>query len=153
MSDLETVVREVAPDYYYSVPNSTRSGVRVFLDDMLELLHTPGLVARAREAAGVCEADYPVLNPTALQESLRAAIIDRYIRTVRQHPRLEDQAAAFADTIIAAYTPDRIEAALQRAARMSAASEHLIEIEQARWREMEIARNRRKPPRKAIYRI
>jgi hypothetical protein len=46
---------------------------------------------------------------------------------------------------------ERVEAALRRAARMSAASKHLMEIEQARWREIEIARNRREPPRKPLY--
>jgi hypothetical protein len=60
-------------------------------------------------------------------------------------------AAAYADTIIAEFTPWRVEAALQHAARMAAASEHLWEIEQARWREAEIARNRRKLPRKPLY--
>jgi len=125
MSELETVVREVVPDYYYSLPHSTRSGCRVFVDDLLEILHTPGLGARAREAAAACDPAYPVLNPTPLQENLRSAIIDRYLRANWKHPRLEDMAAAYADTVVAEFTPWRVEAALQHAARMAAASEHL----------------------------
>ena len=83
--DLETVVREVAGDYYFSLPNSTRSGARVFVDDMLELLRTPGLGSRVREAAGACEADYPIINPNPFQENLRPA--NCYIRSARPHPR------------------------------------------------------------------
>jgi hypothetical protein len=73
------------------------------------------------------------------------------ISHVRPHPRREDMAAAAADTIVAEFTTDRVEAALQRAARHAAASEHLWEVERAREREAEIARNRRKPPRKLPY--
>ena len=151
MSDLETVAREVAADYYFDLPHSTHSGAAVFLQEILQVLHMPGLGARAREAAAACEVDYPVLNPNLFQQNLRAAIIDRYRRVARPHPRLADQAAAFADTIIAEYTSAVIEAALARAARLAAASEHLMRIEQARWREDEIARNRRRPRKKALY--
>jgi hypothetical protein len=150
MSDLETVMREVAPDYYFLQPGSTRSGVRAFVDDMFDFLQTPGLVPRAREAAQVCEAE-PVRNPNVFQEILRAAVFDFYRRSVRPHPRLDDMAAAFADTIIAPFTLDRIETALRRAERLSAVSEHLWEVERAREREAEIARNRRRPPRKPLY--
>ena len=150
MSDLETVVREVAADYYFDLPHSTHAGAAVFVQEILQVLHMPGLGARAREAAAACEVDYPVLNPNLFQENLRAAIIDRYRRVARPHPRLGDQAAAFADTIIAEYTSAVIEAALAHAARLAAA-EHLMQIEQARWREDEIARNRRRPRRKALY--
>jgi hypothetical protein len=45
----------------------------------------------------------------------------------------------------------RIDWALQHAERLAAASDHLMEVEQARWREQEIARNRHKPPRKKLY--
>ena len=83
---------------------------------MLQLLHMSGVVPRAREAAAACEADYPVVNPHPFQENLRAAFIDGYTRTVRPHPRLADQAAAFADTIIAQFSPEYVEPALQRAA-------------------------------------
>jgi hypothetical protein len=127
-------MREVAPDYYFLQPGSTRSGVRAFVDDMFDILHTPGLVPRAREAAQACEAE-PVTNPNAFQEKLRAAVFDLYRRTVRPHPRVEDMAAAFADTIVAPFTPERIETALRRAERLAAASEHLWEVERARERE------------------
>jgi hypothetical protein len=59
--------------------------------------------------------------------------------------------AAYADTIAAEFTTDRIEAALRHAARHAAASEHLWEVERAREREAEIARNRRRPLRKLPY--
>jgi len=96
MTDAATIVREVAADYYFSLPHSTRSGAAVFVDEMLQLLHMSGVVPRARETAAACEADYPVVNPHPFQEILRAAFIDGYRRTVRPHPRLADQAAAFA---------------------------------------------------------
>ena len=149
--DLETVVRKVAADYYFSLPNSTRSGARVFVDDMLELLRTPGLGSRVREAAAACEADYPIINPNPFQENLRPAIFDCYTRSARPHPRREDMAAAGADTIVAEFTTDRVEAALQRAARHAAASAHLWEVERAREREAEIARNRPRPKRAKLY--
>ena len=41
MSDAATIVREVAADYYFSLPHSTRSGAAVLVDDMLQLLRTP----------------------------------------------------------------------------------------------------------------
>ena len=151
MTDAATIVREVAADYYFSLPHSTRSGAAVFVDEMLQLLHMSGVVPRAREAAAACEADYPVVNPHPFQEILRAAFIDGYRRTVRPHPRLADQAAAFADTIIARFSPEYVEPALQRAARLAAASEHLMQVQQARWREEEIARNRPRPKRVKLY--
>jgi hypothetical protein len=150
MSDLVDIVREVAADYYLSLPHSTRSGAAVFVDEMLKLL-MPELVTRARSAAGACEPDCVVENPTVLQEDLRSAIVDRYTRTARPHPRLADQAAAFAETIIVAFGPAQESSALGYARRMAAASEHLMRVEQARWREEEIARNRRKPPRRKLY--
>jgi hypothetical protein len=69
----------------------------------------------------------------------------------KPHPRLEDMALAYADTIVAEFTTDRIEAALRHAARTAAVSEHLWEVERAREREAEIARNRRKSRRKLPY--
>ena len=46
MTDLvDDVVREVAADYYFSLPHSTRSGAAVFVDEMLQLLRFPGLLA------------------------------------------------------------------------------------------------------------
>jgi hypothetical protein len=150
MSELEPVMHDVAPVYYFMQPGSTRSGVRVFVEDMFNILYTPGLVPRAREAAQICEAQ-PVINPNAFQERLRAAVFDLYRRTVRAHPRLDDMAAAFAETIIEPFTSWRIETALQRAERLAAASEHLWEVERAREREAEIARNRRRPRRKPLY--
>jgi hypothetical protein len=100
---------------------------------------------------GRTEVDYPVETPDLFQESLRAAIVDRYHRVARPHPRLEDQAAAFANTIIAQFRPGYVEAALRRTARFAAASKHHMQLEQARRREEEIARNRRKPPRRKLY--
>lgn len=151
MSGLESTVREVTGDYYFSLPHSTRSGGRVFVDDMVQLLQTPGLGSRSTEAAAACEAAYPVVNPNPVQENLRAAIIDAYMRSAKPHQHLEDMALAYADTIVAEFTTDRIEAALRHAARMAAASEHLWEVERAREREAEIARNRRKSRRKLPY--
>jgi hypothetical protein len=148
--DLLSIVRLAAVDLYFEFPNTTRAGAVVFADEMLKLL-TPGLVARAREAAAACEADYPVLNPTPFQESLRRGIIDAYCRTVRAHPRLDDQAAAFAETIIEPFGREAEAAALRYANRMGTASEHLAQVEHARAREEEIRRNRRKPPRRPLY--
>jgi hypothetical protein len=148
---LEDIVREVAAHFYFEQPFSTRSGARVFVDGVLTIVRSPGLLARAREAAAVCEADYPVSNPNPFQENLRAAIFDRYMRSARPHPRREDMGAAYADTIAAEFATDRIEAALRRAAQHAAASEHLMRVEQARRREEEIARNRREPLRKLPY--
>jgi hypothetical protein len=150
MSDLLEVVRLVALDHYLEQPGATRTGAAVFVDEMLKLL-TPELVGRARSAAGACEADYVESDPTPLQVRLRAAIIDRYRRTVRPHPRLEDQAAAFADTIISNFGPAAEKVALDHAGRLAAATEHLMQAEYAREREKEIARNRPRPPRRPLY--
>jgi hypothetical protein len=129
MSDLETVMQEVAPDYYFLQPGSTRSGVGAFVDDMFDILHTPGLVPRAREAAQICEA-VPVTNPNAFQEKLRAAVFDLYRRTVRPHPRIEDMAAAFADTLVAPFTSERIETRLIAACQDASA---IAQLNQTAW--------------------
>jgi hypothetical protein len=150
MSDLLEVVRLVVVDHYLELPGATRNGATVFVEEMLKLL-TPELVGRARSAAGACEADYVENDPTPLQVRLRAAIIDRYRRTVRPHPRIDDQAAAFADTIILNFGPMAEKVALDHAERLAAASEWMMRAEEAREREREIARNRPRPRRRPLY--
>jgi hypothetical protein len=151
MSDPEPIVCQIAADFYFSQPNSSRSGAKVFVADMLQLLRTPGLGARVKEATAACEADYPVLEPNLLQENLFAALFDDTMRSARPHPRLEDMAAARADTIVAEFTTERIDAALRHTTQYARISEHHWEVERAREREAEIARNRRRAPRKALY--
>ena len=104
----------------------------------------------ARDAASQCSAPW-VENATLLQQRLREALIDFYKQSARSHPRIEDQARAFAETVIAEVGPEVESAALRQVERM----QHLSDIEwqyaQAVEREEEIARNRRRPRRKALY--
>jgi hypothetical protein len=150
MTDLVEVVASVAGDHYFSLPLSTSSRREgdLFVGEMVGVLHKPGLLARVREAARDCEAD-PVLDPSTLQQNLRAALIDRFMAISRPHPRLADQAAAFADTIIAEYGLAVETAALKRARQLATAPS--LEIERAREREAEIARNRPRPARRPLY--
>ena len=99
MTELETVVRVWAADYYLTLPDARRAGVGVFVADMLELLRLPGGLERARKAARARKADYVVTDLTPAQAGLRAALIDHYRRAARQHPHLADEAAAFADGV------------------------------------------------------
>jgi hypothetical protein len=104
----------------------------------------------AREAASQCSAPW-VENATLLQRRLREALVDFYEQSARSHPQIEDQASAFTEAVIAEVGPTVESAALMQVERM----QHLSEIEwqyaQAVAREEEIARNRRRPRRKALY--
>ena len=86
-----------------------------------------------------------------LQRRLREALVDFYKQSARPHPRIEDQARAFAETVIAEVGPQVESAALRQVERM----QHLSDIEwqyaQAVAREEEIVRNRPRPKRAKLY--
>jgi hypothetical protein len=108
------------------------------------------MMRNARDAASRCSASW-VENASLLQQRLREALFDFYKQSARSHPRIEDQAHAFAEAVIAEVGPTVESDALWQVARL----EHLSEVEwqyaQAVEREAEIARNRRRPRRKALY--
>ena len=148
---LEEVIKAVLVDFYWeTVPQPTRQGAGIFVNYLMDHLRGPGVMRNARDAASQCSAPW-VENATLLQRRLREALVDFYKQSARPHPRIEDQARAFAETVIAEVGPEVESAALVQVERM----QHLSEIEwqyaQAVEREAEIARNRRRPRRKALY--
>ena len=148
---LEEVIKAVLVDFYWeTVPQPTRQGAGIFVNYLMDHLRGPGVMRNARDAASQCSAPW-VENATLLQRRLREALVDFYKQSARSHPRIEDQARAFAETVIAEVGPEVESAALVQVERM----QHLSEIEwqyaQAVAREEEIARNRPRPRRKALY--
>ena len=151
MMSIEEVIKAVLADHYITtIPQATRQGVALFVNYLMNDLRGPGVMRNAREAASQCSAPW-VENATLLQQRLREALINFYEQSARSHPRIEDQARAFAETVIAEVGPEVESAALRQVERM----QHLSDIEwqyaQAVEREAEIARNRRRPRRKALY--
>ena len=148
---LDEVIKAVVADCYWeTAPQPTRQGAGIFVNYLMDQLRGPGVMRNAREAASQCSAPW-VENATLLQRRLREALVDFYKQSARSHPRIEDQARAFAETVIAEVGPEVESAALVQVERM----QHLSEIEwqyaQAVEREAEIARNRPRPRRKALY--
>ena len=148
---LDEVIKAVLVNFYWeTVPQPTRQGAGIFVNYLMDHLRGPGVMRNARDAASQCSAPW-VENATLLQQRLREALVDFYKQSARPHPRIEDQARAFAETVIVEVGPQVESAALRQVERM----QHLSEIEwqyaQAVAREEEIARNRRRPRRKALY--
>jgi hypothetical protein len=149
---LEEVIKAVLVDHYIATAPqpATRQGLALFVNYMMDQLRGPGVMRNAADAASQCCAPW-VGDATLLQQRLREALIDFYQHTARSHPRIEDQAHAFAETVIAELGPAVESVALRQVERL----QHLSEIEwqyaQAVAREDEIARNRRRPKRRALY--
>jgi hypothetical protein len=149
---LEEIIWAVVVDHYIATAPQppTRQGLALLANYLMDHLRSPGIMRNAREAASQCSAPW-VENATLLQRRLREALVDFYKQSARPHPRIEDQARAFAETVIAEVGPEVESAALVQVERM----QHLSEIEwqyaQAVEREAEIARNRRRPGRRALY--
>jgi hypothetical protein len=148
---LDEVIKAVLVNFYWeTVPQPTRQGAGIFVNYLMDHLRGPGVMRNARDAASQCSAPW-VENATLLQRRLREALVDFYKQSARPHPRIEDQARAFAETVIAEVGPQVESAALRQVERM----QHLSDIEwqyaQAVAREEEIARNRPRPRRKVLY--
>jgi hypothetical protein len=146
----EVIMAAVVDGYWETSPQPTRQGAGIFVNYVMNHLRGLGVIPRAREAASRCSA-LCVENASLLQKRLREALVDFYKRAARPHPRIEDQARAFAETVIAEFGSMIESAAFRQVARL----EHLSEVEwqyaQAVAREEEIARNRRRPPRRPLY--
>lgn len=102
MMELEDIVTAIAADHYYEMaPQPTRQGIAIYINYMVNLVKAPGVISRAWEAASLCEAA-PVFV-TELQQKLRVALIDLLVSLAKTHPRRDDKARAFAETIIAEF--------------------------------------------------
>jgi hypothetical protein len=148
---LEEVIKAVLVDFYWeTVPQPTRQGAGIFVNYLMDHLRGPGVMRNARDAASQCSAPW-VENATLLQRRLREALVDFYKQSARPHPRIEDQARAFAEAVIVEVGPEIERAAFVQVERM----QHLSDIEwqyaQAVAREEEIARNRPRPKRAKLY--
>jgi hypothetical protein len=148
---LEEVIKAGLVNFYWeTVPQPTRQGAGIFVNYLMDHLRGPGVMRNARDAASQCSAPW-VENASLLQRRLREALVDFYKQSARPHPRIEDQARAFAETVIAEVGPEVESAALVQVERM----QHLSDIEwqyaQAVGREEEIARNRPRPKRAKLY--
>ena len=148
---IEEVIKAVLVDYCIgTVPQATRQGVALFVNYMMDQLRLAGVMARAWEAAGQCSAPW-VDNATLLQQRLSEALVDFYKQSARSHPRIEDQASAFAETVINELGQSAEAAALTQVERLQHLSEIQWQYAQAVAREDEIARNRPKRRRRALY--
>jgi hypothetical protein len=147
MSDIEDVIAGAAGDYYYTVvPDATREGLAVFVAEMVKLVNRRGLIMRAKEARDDVDFD-PIYEPSALQVAIRDALV-AYIAPRTRPPRQDDKARAFAETIAAAYNEPAVQAAMRQVARYAPFDpDHAA----AQEREAEIARNRPRPGRRALY--
>jgi hypothetical protein len=103
---LEEIIWAVVVDHYIATAPQppTRQGVALFANYLMDHLRGPGVMRNAREVASQCSAPW-VDNASLLQQRLREALVDFYRHTARPHPRIEDQASAFAEAVIAEVGP------------------------------------------------
>jgi hypothetical protein len=114
---LDEVIKAVLVNFYWeTVPQPTRQGAGIFVNYLMDHLRGPGVMRNARDAASQCSAPW-VENATLLQRRLREALVDFYKQSARPHPRIEDQARAFAETVIAEVGPQVESAALRQVTR------------------------------------
>ena len=111
---IEEVIKAVLADHYIAtIPQPTRQGAGIFVNYLMDHLRGPGVMRNARDAASQCSAPW-VENATLLQRRLREALVDFYKQSARPHPRIEDQARAFAEAVIAEVGPEVESAALRQ---------------------------------------
>ena len=147
MSDLEDVVAAVA-DRHYADFYPTGRGRDLFGCEMLGVLRRQGMLASAYDAANACQVPPDDGQRSEFQQALWHALRDLYLQKSRPHPLQMTKAEAFAGTVVAEFTM----ATELEAVRRSEESGSLARAEyEAREREAEIARNRRRPPRRPIY--
>ena len=122
----------------------------LFVNYLMNDLRGPGVMRNAREAASQCSAPW-VENATLLQRRLREALVDFYEQSAGRTPRSRTRQAPSRKPSSPRWAR---RSKAQRSCR-SSGCQHLSEIEwqyaQAVAREEEIARNRRRPRRKALY--
>jgi hypothetical protein len=148
--DLDAIVAVVAADYFRATPFASDTGSDAaanFVEQMLKLLHRPGLLLRAREAADKCDVK-PLERFTALQSNMRPALIGYYLARARPHPWRQRKAGCWADTIVAEFNIANETAAMLETRRRA----RVDPLEAAaREREAKIERNRRRPRRQPLY--
>jgi hypothetical protein len=155
---LMQVIATAARGYYfdtasnpsYALPAPTPAGAEIFTHFMVERVFAPGVMPRALEAARECDVR-PVYNKSLLQQRLADALVDFMPQLWRPHPRNVDRARAAAEVIVAEVPPWVERQAFELASRHQHMTESESQEEAAHEREAEIERNRRRPPRKALY--
>jgi hypothetical protein len=134
----------------FGLPSPTPKGTEIFAQCILDRVFAPGVIKRANEAASAC--DVQLVHPKSpLQERLADALRDSFPLGRRPHPLNHDKARAFAEVIVAEITPAVEDQAFETAARRQNMTESELLEEEARDREAELERNRRRPPRKPLY--
>lgn len=155
---LMQVIATAARGYYfdtasnpsYALPAPTPAGAEIFTHFMVERVFAPGVMPWALEAARKCDVR-SVYNKSLLQQRLADTLVDFMPQLWRPHPRNVDRARAGAEVIVAEVGPAVEKQAFEAASRLQHMTELEMQEEAAQERELEIARNRRKPPRRKLY--
>jgi hypothetical protein len=157
MSDvLAQVVATVARSYYfdtssnelYALPPPTPAGTEIFAHYILDCVFD--VMPKAIEAARDCDVR-TVHDKSVLQQRLFDALLDFLPQIWKPHPRNDDRARAVAEVMVAEVGPVVEKQAFESASRRQHMSDWDLQQEEAQEREDEIARNRRRPGRKALY--
>jgi hypothetical protein len=155
---LKSVIATVARSYYfdassnelYALPSPTPASTEIFEKWVLDRVFAPGVMSRAIEAARDCDVR-PVHDKSVLQQRLFDALLDFLPQIWKPHPRNGDKARAAAEVIVAEVGPAVEKQAFEAASRRQHMTEFESQEEEARSREAEIERNRRRPLRRALY--
>ena len=146
MSDLEDMVAAVAEDHYARFyPLGRRPDL--FIEGALRLLHQHRLPPDAYAAANNCEG-MALGQQSEWQRTLWQALRGLYLLKSRQHLLQMRKADAFASQVAAAFGLREEAEIIRQIDEVGAIRPDEYEAQQ---REDEIARNRRKPPRRKLY--
>jgi hypothetical protein len=152
---LMQVVATVARGYYfdtstnpsYALRAPTPAGTEIFAKYILDRVFAPGVMPRAMEAARECDVR-TVHDKSVLQQRLFDALCDFLPQLWRPHPRNADRARAAGEVMVAEVGPAVEKRAFEAASRRQHMTEGELQQEEAREREAEIERNRRRPRRR-----
>jgi hypothetical protein len=155
---LMQVIATAARGYYfdtasnpsYALPAPTPAGAEIFTHFMVERVFAPGVMPRALEAARECDVR-PVYNKSVFQQRLFDTLVDFMPQLWKPHLRNTDRARAVAEVVVAEVPAWVERKAFELASRLQHMTESESQEEAAHEREAEIERNRRRPPRKALY--
>jgi hypothetical protein len=155
---LKRQIEVVARSYYLdlssdpasALPSPTPKGAEIFAQCIHDRVFAPGVIPRAMEAARACDVQR-VHGKSVLQERLADALRDYFSSIATAHPRNHDKASAFAEVIVAEIPPAIEGQAFDTAARRQHMTESELQEEEARERDAEIERNRRRQRRGPLY--
>jgi hypothetical protein len=148
MSELDDMVAAVAEDHYARFyPLGRRPDL--FIEGARKILHQTGLLADAYAAANDCEG-VAVGQQSEWQRTLWQALRGLYLQKSRPHALQMQRAEAFASVVSAAFA---LAAEAEIIRHIGEVGAMRPDEYQAREREDEFERHRRKPPRRPLYQV